>query len=254
MAFHSTRRLWGRLGLPAILTVSSIGAALVLRYTQGGLLTEGYALLSAPFRPQIDVEVALSSAVHRQLQAQLTELQTQNQQLRALLDMQQDLSREGVAAAVVGRSADRWWKQLTLGKGSAHGIKPGDIVMAPGGLLGRVEAVTAHTSRVLLVSDPSSRVGVTLSRTRAMGILRGLGSRLAVLEFFERTTDIQVGDAIVSSGLGSHYPGGLVVGHVQSVDFSKSPAPAATIELSVPITQLEWGLVYSYNALNHDSE
>ena len=114
--------------------------------------------------------------------------------------------------------------------------------------------MTANTSRVLLISDPSSRVGVTLSRTRAMGILRGLGARLAVLEFFERTTDIQIGDAIVSSGLGSHYPGGLVVGHVKSVDFSKSPAPEATIELSVPITQVEWGLVYRYNSLSHESK
>ena len=133
MAFLSTRRLWGRLGLPAILTASSLGAALVLRYSHGSLLAEAYTLLSAPFRPQIDLDVVLASAANRQLQAQLAELQIQNHQLRDLLEVRQELSREGVAAAVVGRSADRWWKQLTLGKGSSQGVQPGDIVMAPGG-------------------------------------------------------------------------------------------------------------------------
>jgi rod shape-determining protein MreC len=118
--------------------------------------------------------------------------------------------------------------------------------MAPGGLVGRVEAVTPNTSRVLLISDPTSRVGVMLSRSRHMGILRGTGTQNAILDFFDKDPKVEVGDVVVTSGLSSFYPAGVVVGTVRAINLDASPAPQATVELSAPLGLLEWALIYRY--------
>ncbi|WP_038025692.1 rod shape-determining protein MreC [Synechococcus sp. PCC 7336] len=247
IALDTIRRWWSRFGVPSVLAATSLAAVLALRQTQGEVLTETFYWVSAPFRPKVNLDVALSTAANRELLARVTELQRQNRQLRQLLDIREELVGEAVPAAVVSRSADGWWQEISLGRGANHNVSPGDVVMAPGGLVGRVERVTPNTSRILLVSDPTSRVGVTLSRTRAMGVLRGRGSQLAVLEFFERSPDVQIGDTVVTSGFSSLYPASLIVGRIQSVDLDASPAPAAVVELSAPISLLEWGIIYSYD-------
>ncbi|MEL7084208.1 MAG: rod shape-determining protein MreC [Cyanobacteria bacterium J06597_1] len=250
MALDSTRRLWGRLGVPASLAVLALSAALVVRQTHGSVLAEIYALLSAPFRPEIDLDVALSSAANRELQAQVDELEFQNRLLRELLDIQRQVGDDGMAAEVIGRSVDRWWHHLTLSKGTRQGIGVGDVVMAPGGLVGRVDAVSPNTSRILLISDPSSQIGVTFGDSRARGIMRGLGSQRAVIETLERSPDIQVGETVLSSGLSSLYPGGIPIGRVESYDLRATPAPEVIVELSAPLDRLEWALVYSFQTAN----
>ena len=250
MALDSTRRLWGRLGIPASLAVLALSAALVVRQTHGSLLVEVYAFLSAPFRPEIDLDVALSSVANRELRTRVDELEFQNRLLRELLDIQRRVGSDGKAAEVIGRSVDRWWHQFTLSKGSNQGVVAGDVVMAPGGLVGRVDAVSPNTSRVLLISDPSSQLGVTFGESRARGIMRGLGSQRAVVELLERSPEIQVGETVMSSGLSSLYPGGIPIGRVESFDLRATPAPEVIVELSAPLDRLEWALIYSFQAAN----
>ncbi len=235
-----------RYGLGLILSASTIGGAWALRQTQGSLLVELYTSITAPIRPPVDPDAVLSQAATRELQALVAELQRQNRELKQLLQFTEQLPQARIPAAVVGRSADHWWQQLTLSRGSRHGVRVGDVVMAPGGLVGRVEAVTPNTSRVLLISDPTSRVGVMLSRSRHMGILRGTGTQNAILDFFDKDPKVEVGDVVVTSGLSSFYPGGVVVGTVRAINLDASPAPQATVELSAPLGLLEWALIYRY--------
>lgn len=250
MTLDSTRRLWGRVGVPASLAVLALSAALVVRQTHGSLLVEAYAFLSAPFRPKVDLDIALSSSANRELQAQVDELEFQNRLLRELLDIQRRLGDDGMAAEVIGRTVDRWWHQFTLSKGTNQGVVVGDVVMAPGGLVGRVDAVSPNTSRVLLISDPISQLGVTLADSRAGGIMRGLGSQRAAIELLERSPDIHVGETVLSSSLSSLYPGGIPIGRVESFDLRASPAPEVIVELFAPLDRLEWALVYSFQAAN----
>jgi rod shape-determining protein MreC len=216
------------------------------REIQGTLLSELYYWLTLPWQPTIDPHSVLSQAAQWELKAQVTELQYQNRELKKLLGLTETLSTEAIPAAVLARSADSWWQQLTLTKGSQAGVKVGDIVVAPGGLIGKVERVSASTSRVLLISDPSSQVGVMVSRTREMGVLQGTGTQQSILEFFEKEPDVALGDIVVTSGLSSLYPAGIVIGQVRSIDLDASPAPQATIELAAPLGLLEWGLIYAY--------
>lgn len=240
------RQWWARYGLSFVAASLVIGIAWSLRQAKGAPLVEAYRWLTLPWQASADQEVILSQVVNQELQAQVAELQYQNRELKKLLGFSDQITGEGIPAPVIGRSADHWWHQFTLGRGSHDLVQVGDVVMAPGGLVGRVQATTPNTSRVLLISDPTSRVGVLLSRTRYMGVMRGDGSQLAILEFFDKEPKVEVGDTVVTSGLSSLYPAGVVIGTIRSINMDASPAPQAVVELSAPLGLLEWGLIYSY--------
>ncbi len=240
------RRWWDRHRLQIILASLALGSAAFLRQTEGAVLYEVYKLLAFPFQPNLERKEALENAQFQELQQRLTELESQNQQLRSLVGYVAEAKKSQITAPVVGRSADHWWQHLILGRGTQDGVQPGSIVMAPGGLVGRVISATPNTSRVLLLSDPSSRVGATVSRSRNMGYVRGQTSNRAIMEFFDKVPDVRQGDVITTSSLSKLFPVGLPIGRVQSINLNKSPAPEAVIELSTPISFLEWAVVYPH--------
>jgi rod shape-determining protein MreC len=135
---------------------------------------------------------------------------------------------------------------VTVNRGSKAGIKPGFVVKAEGGLVGLVQTVTPHTSRVLLISDATSQVGVTISRTAAKGILRGDYSGEGVLEFYEKIPNIKIGDLVSTSTYSRKFPPGEPVGKIKSLDFKKLPAPLAKVELFPPIRYLDWVTIYPH--------
>ncbi len=246
---YALRRWWDRYGIQLTLTTLALGTALVVRQTNGGVLAETYQWITRPFQSGgPSQQERLANAQTLELQQRLIELESKNQRLEELLGFSKAQKEKGVTSPVIGRSADHWWQQVTLGRGSDQGIQEGAIVMSPGGLVGRVSSVTSNTSRVLLLSDPSSRVGVTVSRSRFMGSMHGKSGNRAVMEFFEKVPDVRRGDVVTTSALSGIFPAGIPVGRVESVDLTKSPAPEAIIELSSPINYLEWAVVYPKTA------
>ncbi len=232
-----------------ILLVSlALIAAWAIRQTQGAAIFEMYQVITLPFQSEPTQAERLGNARMLELQARVVELESQNQKLKELLDYAPPAEkRRGIAAPVVGRSADHWWQQVTLGRGSQVGIQVGFIVTAPGGLVGRVIGVTPNTSRVLLISDPSSQIGATISRSRYVGFLQGQSGSYAVMQFFDKVPDVRRGDVVSTSPYSQIFPSGLPVGRVESVNMNKSPAPEAVIALSAPIPYLEWVVVYPHN-------
>ncbi len=247
MMMYSFRRWWERYGVQLVLIVGVLGGGWYLRQTQGAVLVELYSWISRPFHTQPISEEALVNARILELQGRLVELEQQNQKLQKLIDYSAEQPQPGIKAPVIGRSADDWWHHITLGRGSSQQVKAGDVVLGIGGLVGRVIAVTPNTSRVLLVSDPTSRVGVTISRSRAMGFMRGQDSDRAVIEFFDKVPDVKPGDRVATSAFSQLYPAGLPIGQIESVDLSRSPVPAAIVKLSAPIQNLEWAILYANN-------
>lgn len=238
------RRWWDRHGVAVILGGLTLSAAWLVRQTQGAALLEAYQLITRPFQLGSTQEERLTDARVLELQQRLVELETQNQKLKELLDYAKTQKRKGTVAPIVGRSADHWWQQVTLGRGSKNGIKVDSIVMGPGGLVGRVMSVTPNSSRVLLISDATSRVGAVVSRSRSMGFMRGQGSNRAVLQFFDKVPDVRRGDVVATSSVSQLFPSGLPLGRIESINLDKSPAPEAVIELTAPISFLEWVIVY----------
>lgn len=244
---YELRRWWDRFGIPFTLATLGLGTALLVRQTQAGFVMETYQWLTRPFQAKTLTPEQLANTQNAELRQRLIELESKNQKLEELLGLSRSKKVEGIPAAVIGRSADHWWQQVTLGRGSNDGVKEGAVVMAPGGLVGRVTQTTSSTSRVLLLSDPSSRVGVAIGRSRFMGYLRGKTGNRAVMEFFEKVPDVRKDDIVTTSSFSQLYPAGVPVGRVESVDLTKSPAPEATIELTAPISYLEWAMIYPHS-------
>jgi rod shape-determining protein MreC len=238
------RRWWDRHGIRLGLIGLALGSAWVIRQTQGAPIFEVYQLLSRPFTGSPTSGEQVENAQVKELKQRLVELESQNQQLQGLLGYVAKRPVEGVVAPVIGRSADHWWQQIILGRGSRDGIRVGSIASGNGGIVGRITQVTPDTSRVLLISDPTSQVGVTISRSRFMGYIRGQAANRVIMEFFDKVPDVRSGDVVATSSYSQLFPPGIPVGTVESVNLNKSPAPEAVIELSAPISHLEWVIVY----------
>jgi rod shape-determining protein MreC len=127
-----------------------------------------------------------------------------------------------------------------IGKGALAGVRAGQPVLAPGGLIGLVASVTPATATITLLTDPSSRVGVWLSRTRHHGLLTGVGTARPVLRFLDKDPEARPGDVVVTSPASTLVPPNLPVGVIQSVDTSADPAPTAVVQLIAPVQAVDW--------------
>lgn len=240
---YAIRRWWDRNSIKFGLIGLALGSAWLIRQTQGSLIYEVYRGLARPFVNEAAQPAPAKDARTLELEQRVVELQSQNRQLQALLGYVEKTPGQGLVAPVIGRSADHWWQQITLGRGSQDSIQVGAIVSGESGIVGRVVQVTPNTSRVLLISDPTSQLGVTISRSRNMGYIRGQAANRVVMEFFDKVPDVRPGDVVSTSSYSQLFPAGLPVGIVESVNLNKSPAPEAVVELSAPISRLEWVLV-----------
>ena len=156
---------------------------------------------------------------NRELRARLElldEISLQNQRLRKLLAFVDDLDRAALPALVIGEDVTPWSRTIVINKGTRSGVRQGLAVVASEGAVGRVIKTSAHSSRVLLITDPSSAVATLVQRTRSRGISRGRSDRLTV-EYVEQDADIQTGDLLVTSGMGGVFPKGLPLGRVVAV-------------------------------------
>lgn len=210
-----------------------------IRLSKGAGFNDLYALISRPFWPGTAQAEWLRSAQHLDQQSRLQQLEADNQRLRQLLALRQQGGR-AIPAPVIARPAEGWWKQLLLGKGSWQGLGPGDVVVAPGGLLGQLVSVTPSTATVQLLTDPGSKVGVWVARTGEHGLLVGNGTARPALRFLDRDLRVRPGDLITTSPASTLVPPNLTVGVVQRLDEQVLPAPEAVVQLSAPIDAVDW--------------
>ncbi|NEO29387.1 MAG: rod shape-determining protein MreC [Symploca sp. SIO3C6] len=237
------RRWWDRHGLVIVLGGLALIVAWSVRHTQGAAIFQVYQLITRPLASVPTPEERLIDARVLELQQRIVELESQNKKLKELLGYVETKKMDGIVTPIIGRSADHWWQQLILGRGSNDGIEVGFVVMGTGGLVGRVISVTPNSSRILLITDSTSHVGTVIGRSRSMGFIRGQGSNRAVMEFFDKLPEVRRGDSVSTSPVSQLFPPGLPVGRVESVNLDKSPAPEAVIELTSPINHLEWVIV-----------
>ncbi|MCF6265522.1 MAG: rod shape-determining protein MreC [Desulfuromusa sp.] len=154
--------------------------------------------------------------LHSQLQ-QVQEISLQNERLRKLLAFVDDLDRPALPAQVIGEDASNWARTIIIDKGIRAGLRNGSPVVAAQGVVGRIIKIAPDSSRVLLITDASSAIAALIQRTRTRGIARGRGADLSI-EYALRDADIQIGDLLVTSGMGGVFPKGLPLGQIKSVE------------------------------------
>ncbi len=164
--------------------------------------------------------------------------------LRKLVGLKEKTDYPTVAAGVVARKQSPVFETILIDKGSADGIRVGLPVLAAEGILGKIIEASWHVSKVLLLVDYNSNIDTLIQRSRARGILQGLGDKGCNLKYVRRTEDVNVGDVVVTSGLAGVFPKGLVLGTVYSVE-KKETGLFQEIRVSpaVDVTRLEDVLV-----------
>jgi len=172
------------------------------------------------------------------LEARIDELESENARLKDLLQFQETTPGQYKVAKVFGRNPNKWFSTIDIALGSDDGIIVDDPVVSRTGLVGRVLSVDRRTSTVLLLTDPESGVGATVEGSRDYGVvIGGNGPDTLTLRFFSRDAVVEVGDRVVTSGMGSKYPAGLLIGEVTSVYI---PTPGLIKEAAVkPASDLD---------------
>jgi len=139
---------------------------------------------------------------------------------------------EKVGASVVNRNPTTWYRTLTLNRGSQDGVSVNAPVIGDLGLVGKIVSVTPTTSEVLLILDGEGQVSALVRGSTGngiFGIVQGnykRGSRLTsegnLQMLFRREDGINVGDLVLTSGLGGVYPKDVPIGQVKEIQLDPS--------------------------------
>jgi rod shape-determining protein MreC len=149
----------------------------------------------------------------------VTETAAENDRLRRLLTLKQSLPLETMAGEIIAREWGGWVRSLTINRGRGDSVARLTAVIAPDGLVGRIVDVRAGSSIVQVLTDPASTVGAHVVRTRTPGIVEGEPRGTLRFKYMARDGgNLQIGDMVVTSGLGGLFPGGIPIGRVRSID------------------------------------
>jgi rod shape-determining protein MreC len=233
-------------GVPILETVTFGAFAEVQRATSsvvGGVrgVWSGYVGLR-----QVHAE---NAALRQQLADAQLEIQRQHaladrtRSLENILGLSNSIELQTTAAQIIGAAASPDFRTVTIDKGGSAGLRANMAVLAPTGVVGRVVVAGPRASRVQLLIDRNAAAGAIIERSRAQGVAVGAGDDRLRLEYVSETSDVAVGDAVVTSGIDGMYPKGFVIGTVESVE--KSGVAYRTIEIrpAVDFSTLEDVLV-----------
>jgi rod shape-determining protein MreC len=149
-------------------------------------------------------------------------------------------------ARVIGVGQGGWSHFYTLNRGEEDGVAPRDVAVTGEGVVGQVYAVTARSSQLMPITEPSSSVSVRLKRSRDIGVLEGVGEWQCEVRYLSPEADIKIGDEVITSGLGGVYPAGLRVGTVVSVIADERvPGKIARVKPAAGIWKIEHVLLLS---------
>jgi rod shape-determining protein MreC len=191
---------------------------------------------------------------NRQLEERVASLQQENMKFREAIVASERFRRldqfqkrnelQTVPANVIAQDLSPWFRSVVIDKGSGDGLRTGMPVLAAAGVAGVIAGTTPRASRVLLLTDPQSRVDVYVQRTRSRGTVQGRSAESCGFEYVLRDEDLEVGDVLLTSGLDRVYPKGLLVGRVK--DLRRKPYGLfleADVRPTVDFGRLEEGFV-----------
>jgi len=174
----------------------------------------------------------------RELQL-LAGLASENSRLRALQEASISVNGKILTAEIINISSDPGSRRVLINRGAQHGVETGQALLDAYGLMGQVVEVLPFTSWVMLITDSRHGTPVQVNRNGERAIARGSRGDVPELEleYVPDTSDIVVGDLLVSSGLGQRFPKDYPVAEVTSVVHDRGQ-PFATIKAR-PLAQLD---------------
>lgn len=164
---------------------------------------------------------------NQNLKVQIQQLQGEQNRLREQAFLAMDFQKLSmyqatapmttVPAHIIGRNVSNWYRAMVIDKGARDGIHPEMGVITDAGVVGRIVRVNPMTSIMLLLSDPNVAITGMIQSSRDEGIIQGTPQGSIHMKYLPPLSSVQVGDAIVTSGLTGDFPRGLHIGRIQQV-------------------------------------
>jgi rod shape-determining protein MreC len=188
----------------------------------------------------------------RKLRSEVDRLALENQLLRnelasaqrvaSLAGFQAHTPSKMIGARVIGATTGAGTKSLLIDRGTSSGVQKGMAVVTPAGIVGRILAVYPFASQVLSVNDAGFAAGVESQKNHVHGVLKGVGTGFAKMDYVPGGQKLEVGELLFTSGEDRVFPKGLLVGKItgvaegenfQSISVQPSGAEAAAEEVLV---------------------
>ncbi|NLE49525.1 MAG: rod shape-determining protein MreC [Sandaracinaceae bacterium] len=227
-----------------------------------GLATQAAAAVSGPLEEYfylVDVKaenerLARENARHRQELRTLRALGRENNRLKRLLGLREQLGRDVIAARVIAKDVYPSFRvtRVVVDRGDLDRIRPRMPVVSSDGLVGQIRRTFGTYADVTLTVDRSSAIDVVVRRTGARGVLRGTGDKnryACRIQYHKRSDEVEVGDEVYTSGYGRRFPSSILIGRVSKVD-SEDYGLYQTVEVtpSVDFSRLEEVLILGAGA------
>ena len=193
------------------------------------------------FRKNAEENQALKKilAEQRFQDLEFQELRLENARLTKLLHIQSVIPpviHHMFFSRVILRSTLGWNRIILIDKGTQQGLKPNMLVLSESSVVGKIVLAGPWISQVLLITDPKSRIGTVIQRTRQEGLLFGTPSGDCHMKYLSIDTEVKSGDKVETAGFGGFFPKGLPIGTVERV--WKEPGQIYQVALVKPLMEL----------------
>ncbi|MGL4790757.1 MAG: rod shape-determining protein MreC [Anaerotignaceae bacterium] len=146
----------------------------------------------------------------------------ENKILSGLLEVAQKYAEHRTTATnIIGKDPGNWYNTFTIDKGTKDKIDSNMVLTSAGGVVGKITEVGYNYSKAMSILDNRSSVSAMSLRTGDLGVVRGdyslMNQGLCRMEYIDATSEIMVGDEIVTSHLSGIFPAGLTLGQVKEV-------------------------------------
>jgi rod shape-determining protein MreC len=163
--------------------------------------------------------------------------------LRQLLELRERAELKTAAAEIIAAGASPEFRTVTIDKGSGDGLAADMAVISPAGVVGRVILASTRAAKVQLLVDRNAAAGAVVERSRAQGVVVGVGAEELRMDYVPGTADVKPGDLVVTSGIDGIYPKGFVIGTVETVDRGPGTYHEVKVRPAVEFSRLEEVLV-----------
>ena len=162
-------------------------------------------------------QLRLKIADYQQQLDQLREAYARNRYLENELAFKRVENFPALTARVVGKDPSFWFKTLIVDRGKNDGVIKGMVARTSLGVVGQVIQVSDNYAKILLTNAPSSAIDAMIQKNRVRGILKGAADKGYVLYYVLKNAEVEVGDRVVTAGVGGVFPSGIPLGTVSEV-------------------------------------
>jgi len=206
------------------------------------LMLDGYDYLRS--LRKIDEENQALRAENRRLimaNAKNRALEIENRILSEMLNYVAPPEADFVTAKVVAEEGTAFAHSLTVYVGGGRKVSKGQVVISDKGVVGRVEEAGVRYAKIAMINNINSKISVMIEESRIRGMMVGQNDVWPELVFLPLDAKINVGDKVITSGIGGVFPAGLPVGTVASIDKS-----GIKIKPANDLSRLEYVMIVDY--------